>query len=79
MYDALLATEPGYFATGPRSTRRPPERINPTFVRSMTARLALEAWRIDRIAQEALPEVWEEPVRPAAFAVPAASLEGMTP
>jgi hypothetical protein len=65
MYDALLATEPGYFVTNPRP-RRLPERIPPTFVRRMAARLALEARQIDRIAQEALPEVWEEPLRPTA-------------
>jgi hypothetical protein len=65
MYDAWLTPEPGYFATRPRS-RRAPERITPTFVRRMAARLALEARQIDQIAQEALPEVWEEPLRPTA-------------
>lgn len=71
MYNALLTIEPGYFAAGPRF-RRLPERINPALIQRMAARMALEARRIDRIAQEAMPEVWEEPVRPAAFAIPAA-------
>lgn len=71
MYDALLTIEPGYFAAGLRF-RRLPERMNPAFVRRMAARMVLEARRIDRIAQEAMPEVWEESVRPAAFSIPAA-------
>jgi hypothetical protein len=71
MYDALLTTEPGYPVTGPRP-RRAPEWITPTFVRRMAARRALEARQMDRIALEALPEVWEEPVRTAARAAPVA-------
>ncbi|HCB13268.1 MAG TPA: hypothetical protein DEP36_06830 [Gammaproteobacteria bacterium] len=54
-----LAREPFSFASGPRSSRQP-ERINPALLRRMAARMALEARQIERVAQEAMKEVWDE-------------------
>lgn len=55
----MLDREPFSFASSPRPSRQP-ERINPALVRRMAARMALEARQIERIAQEAMREVWEE-------------------
>lgn len=62
MYQNTLTRESWFLATGPRPSR-PPERISPAFVRRMAARMALEARQIERVAQEAMREVWEEPVQ----------------
>lgn len=62
MHENPLTRAPLALATGPRPARRP-EHIHPALVRRMAARLALEAMQIERVAQEAMREVWEEPVR----------------
>ena len=61
-----LDRESCFFAKTFRSSR-PPERINPALIRRMAARLALEAWRIERAPQEAMREVWEEPEHSFSF------------
>jgi len=63
MHQSTLAREPLFFATGPRPCRQP-ERINPALVRRMAARMALEARQIERVAQQAMREVWEESAHP---------------
>lgn len=55
----MLNREPFASASGPWSSRQP-ERINPALVRRMAARMALEARQIERVAREAMREVWEE-------------------
>jgi hypothetical protein len=60
MLQNTLTREPFSFASGPRLSRRP-ERISPALVRRMAARLALETRQIEREAQEAMHEVWDEP------------------
>lgn len=56
---------------------------NPAFVRRMAARLALETLRIEKIAQTATREVWEESPRLPRFPRPVARTiepkSGITP
>lgn len=60
MHQDTLAREPFSFATGPRPSRQP-ERFNPAFVQRMAARMAIEARQMERVAKEAMHEVWDEP------------------
>jgi len=59
MHQNTLDRELFSFASGPQSSH-PAERINPALIRRMAARLALEARQIERVAQEAMREVWDE-------------------
>jgi|GEM_PF-1770932 len=60
MLQNTLTRESFSFASGPRPSRRP-ERISPALLRRMSARLAVETMQIEREAQKALHEVWDEP------------------
>lgn len=59
MHQNRLDRELFSFASGPQPSH-PAECINPALVRRMAARLALEARQIERVAQEAIREVWDE-------------------
>ncbi len=59
MLQNTLTRESFSFASGPQPSH-PAERITPTLVRRMAARLALEARQIERVAQEAMREAWDE-------------------
>ena len=58
----MLDRDPFSYASSPWSSRQP-ERIDPALVRRMAARMALEARQIERVAREAMREVWEESAR----------------
>lgn len=60
MHQNILDRELFSFASGPPQPSRPAEHINPALVRRMAARLALEARQIERVAQEAMREAWDE-------------------
>ena len=66
MHQDTLAREPLFFATGTLPSRRP-ERISLALVRNMAARMALETMQIERVAQEAMREFWEESAHPHKF------------
>jgi len=66
MLQTTLTRESFSFASGPRPSRRP-ERISPASLRRMAARLAVETMQIEREAQKALHEVWDEPAHSHPF------------
>lgn len=59
MHQDTLDRELFSFTSSPLPSHQP-ERITPAFIRRMAARMALETRKIERVAQEAMHEVWEE-------------------
>ncbi len=59
MHQDTLDRELFSFTSDPLPSHQP-EPITPAFVRHMAARMALETRKIERVAQEAMHEVWEE-------------------